>query len=84
MSEYNKWAKIAMITRPTRWTVAPENEPLYSNRATTISINDEAGGEFIVIAQAPNQKGGVISFDPCEWPAIRAAIDVAVGLSRND
>ena len=43
--------------------------------ATTITIEDEAGGEIVVIEQSGLVDAGKIRIDPTEWPAIRAAID---------
>lgn len=40
--------------RPTRFTIAPRGEPIFSERATTIEIDDEAGGEFIRVRQCPD------------------------------
>lgn len=62
-------------SRITRITVAPEKEPLFSELATTITIDDEAAGEFVTIEQNIDSAKGVISIDPNHWPAIRDAID---------
>lgn len=58
-------------------TVLPEGEPLYSEQATTIEIEDEAAGEFIVISQDHNlpDLSGKIVVNPEEWPAIKSAIE---------
>jgi hypothetical protein len=61
-------------TRITQMTITPEGEPIFSERATQISIDDEADGEYIVIKQ-PTRSGDGISIAPEEWPIVRAAID---------
>ncbi|MEI6389273.1 MAG: hypothetical protein WCQ50_21920 [Spirochaetota bacterium] len=57
-------------------TVLPEGEPIYSARATTISVDDEAGGAFIKIKQCPDDpEPGEICIDLEEWPHIVKAMD---------
>ena len=66
-----------MIERTTRIVVLPPGEPLFSELATEIEIQDEAGGEFVVIRQCRDtaDKAGEIKVDPEEWPELRAAVD---------
>lgn len=66
-------------TRPTRWIIAPEGDPVFSERATRITIEDQAAGEFVQI----EQENGKIQIDPSEWPILRAAIDHAIGQCRD-
>ena len=42
-------------SRPTRFIVAPAGEPIFSSFATTIEIDDEAGGEFVRVRQLPEE-----------------------------
>lgn len=60
-----------MKTRITQLTIVPDCEPIYSERATNVSIDDEAAGEYIVISQ-DEQK---ISLNPDEWPFIVEAVE---------
>ena len=71
------------IIRPTSWIVGPSEEPAHSLQMTTIRIDDEGGGEFVVLEQE-NDTGPVhqISIDPEEWPTLRKAIDDAVKQCR--
>lgn len=62
-------------TRITQITIVPEKEPLFSETATEISINDEAAGEFVVIKQSASTENGMIAITQEDWPAIRDAID---------
>ena len=62
-------------TRILSLIVLPKGDDIFSEQATTIKIEDEAGGEFIAIEQSGLVDSGKISIDPMEWPAIRAAID---------
>jgi hypothetical protein len=50
----------------------PKDEPIFSERATHISIEDEAAGEFVAIEQT---QIGKIHIDITEWPEIKKAID---------
>lgn len=63
------------ITRITRLTVIPNGDPIFSETATNISIDDEAAGEFIVVEQ-DGDAAAKIKIDKEEWPAIKAAIDL--------
>ena len=62
------------ITRTTQLTVMPKDEATYSESATTITIEDDAAGEFVVVAQ-DNDDYGKIAINPEEWPMLRAAIN---------
>jgi hypothetical protein len=68
-------------TRITEWTIVPEGDPIFSERATRISIVDDGGGEFVEVEQ---EEVGKIQIDPTEWPVLRAAIDKAVEQCRDD
>jgi hypothetical protein len=69
-------------TRALSLIVLPEGEAIFSEQATTITIEDDAGGEFIVIEQQGLADAGKIRIDPMEWPAIRGAIDRMIGECR--
>ena len=63
--------------RVTRLTVAPEGEPIFSEMATHVEIEDDAGGEYIQIRQIhDNAEPGVVGFEPDQWPLIKEAIDL--------
>ena len=63
-----------MKIRPIAWIVAPDGEPIYSEKAIKISVDDEGGGEFIAIAQGD----GEIRIDLEEWPSIEEAVKTAI------
>jgi len=63
-----------MITRVTKLTTTPDGEPLFSERATDVLIEDMAAGEFVVVEQRADGMGK-IAIDPDEWPTLRAAIN---------
>jgi hypothetical protein len=71
--------------RPTSWIVGPSDEPAHSLRMTTIRIEDEGGGEFLVLEQE-NDTGPVhrIAITSDEWPILRQAIEAAFKHCRED
>lgn len=65
-----------MIERITQLTIAPEGEPIFSEKAFAVQIEDDAGGEFLSVHCHDDQcKSGEIRIDPSEWPALREAIN---------
>lgn len=69
--------------RITALTLSPKGEPLFSEYITSVSIDDEAGGEFVRIQQFPEGDVEEIRIDPAEWPAIRSAVDKMVAACRS-
>lgn len=63
-------------TRIKALVVAPVGEPIFSEKATEISVDDEASGEFVKISQSYDQaKNGEIILDPGpELEAVFAAV----------
>ena len=55
--------------------IKPEGEPIFSEMATIISIDDEAAGVFFTMEQQRIKDTGKIAFDANEWISIKAAID---------
>ncbi len=64
-------------------------QPLFEEGATSIKLEDDAGGGFIIVSQPGREShlkiANAIVFDLDEWPAIRKAIDgmVAAGHKYN-
>jgi hypothetical protein len=61
-------------TRVLSLIVLPEGEAIFSEMATTITIEDDAGGEFVVVEKIALVDAGKIRIDRTEWPAIRARL----------
>jgi|CXWL01.1.fsa_nt_gi hypothetical protein len=55
--------------------VLPAGEAIFSELATTVSIDDEAAGPFVVVSQDARDGEQKISLCHEEWPAIREAIE---------
>lgn len=75
------------IERITRITILPEGEPIFSEMATHIEVEDEAAGEFLVISQDggnSDRKPNSISITPEEWPTIRAGIEKMMQSLRKE
>lgn len=70
---------MTQTTRVTRLHVLPEGEPLFSEQAFTVEIDDEAGGEFVVVSDCD----GKIRLSPEEWPALCRAINQMVKECRS-
>lgn len=65
-----------MIERITQITLAPEGEPIFSEAAFVIQVEDDAGGEFLSVQCHDDQcANGQIRLDPQDWPALRDAIE---------
>lgn len=70
--------------RTTAWAVGPAKEPLFSEMITSIRIEDEAAGEFLILSQEPGgRQAGELAISPEEWPLIRDAIDNAIKQCRD-
>lgn len=75
---------MSMETRITSLIVLPEGEALFSERATVVRIEDEAGGEYVVVSQESVPGRGNIAINPEEWPELREAIDRMVKECRDE
>lgn len=72
MSEYE--------TRVTAVMVNQVGESVFSEMATTVRIEDEAAGEFVVVEQV---SVGKVHVCKDEWPMIRAAVDDMISKCRE-
>lgn len=64
-------------TRITRLTVGLEGKEIFDPSMTHIEIEDESGGEFLILTQHPDDKDGEqrLRFDPKEWDAVVEAVE---------
>lgn len=76
--------QIEYETRMTAVIVVPAGDPTFSEMATTVSIADEAAGEYVEVSQAGRADLGKIAIEAIEWPAIRAAIDKMIAECRDN
>jgi len=74
------------ITRTLKICVLPENEPIFSEMATEIEIDDEAAGEYVKVTQ----HGGSVECSRSilitseEWPLIKAGIEQMLAECREE
>jgi len=71
-----------MKPRTTQITMAKEGQPIFSEEAFSIAIEDEAGGEFVTVL-CHMRDYGKIAINPEEWPAVREAIEAMVKECRS-
>lgn len=65
-------------SRITQITVLPVGEPIFSERATVVSLDDESGGEFITVKQQMDttaEMNQTVAFEPEEWEEVKGVID---------
>ena len=74
----------SMAQRYTQITVAPEGDPIFSEQATHISIEDEACGEYVRVTQYGAKAKYEININPEEWPILRDAIDTMIAACRKE
>ena len=75
-----------MIKRLTQLTVLPEEDPIFSEAATHITIEDKSAGEFVKVKQiCDHSENGAIAISPEDWPVLRDAIDDMIyGCRKED
>jgi hypothetical protein len=61
-------------SRVTQYTIVPKGQPIFSEFATEVLIEDEAAGEFIVIRQGTKD----VKIDVIEWEHVKKAVDKLV------
>ena len=65
-------------SRITQITVLPVGEPIFSERATVVSLDDESGGEYITVKQQMDttaEMNQTVAFEPEEWEEVKGVID---------
>jgi hypothetical protein len=66
-----------MESRITRVHLVPEGEPIFSEMAYSIEIDDEAAGEFIAVTDL-SDRGGTVRIDFSQWESLKSAVDKMV------
>lgn len=67
-----------MQQRITKIVILPANEPIFSDKATTVEIDDMSGGEFVSITQNGRDNKNGISIDLDEWEHVKNGIDFMI------
>lgn len=69
---------------PASIIVKTVDEPIFSEYATVISIEDEAAGLFVKVSQpCAEHEGHCITIDGPEWPLIRDAIQKMLNVTQG-
>jgi hypothetical protein len=64
-----------MKLRVTRMHVLPAGNPIFSEPGYSVEIDDEAGGEFLILK---DNDDNAISFDKEHWPTIKSAVEAMI------
>lgn len=73
-----------LITRITRMHIIPEGEPIYTEKGYTVEIDDESGGEFVVLKDGSITTDSVgVRIDPADWPAVRDCVEQLIYAIKN-
>ena len=65
-------------------SVAPKDQPIFSEQATMITLVDEGSGEYIEVSQSGRTDLGKIAINPEEWLTLRDAIEALIALCREE
>ena len=69
---------------PARIIVKPTDEPIFSENATVVEIDDEAAGPFVKVSQpGAEHEGRCIAIEGPEWPLIRDAIQQMLNVTQG-
>lgn len=66
---------LELQSRPVSWVLVPKRGPIFDESGYTVSIEDDAGGEYVKI-ESHDDDGSAITVDPEQWPKLRALIDI--------
>jgi hypothetical protein len=72
------------MIRYIQMTVGPENLPMFDERNFTLSLKDEASGEYLSInSNQENLSNGEIKITPEEWEELKIAIDTMIAACKT-
>ena len=55
--------------------VCKKGDPIFAEGVTTVTIEDIASGEFIVMSQSGDEFMGRLAFDEEEWEQVKRTVD---------
>lgn len=67
-----------LISRPISWAVVASDAPIFDRAGYTVSIEDEAAGEFVRITDHSDSTTEGIAIEPADWPVLKDAITHAM------
>ena len=63
------------VLKANSYIVLPKGKLLFSELATTVSVDDEAAGAFIVLSSCAEEEYQKVKIDFAEWPLICEAVE---------
>jgi hypothetical protein len=75
MTQNKEQEELQYTSRVISMICLPQKEPIFSELGTTITIVDEAAGEFLEVAQSTDLGLMNIRITKKEWPHLRSTIN---------
>ena len=67
------------IVRPTAWVVCPEDDRvIFGDRAYSVEIDDDGGGEYLVLRDIGASQPDRFTIDTDAWPGVEHAVHQAI------
>jgi len=70
------------MIRTTQLTIGHENGQIFDEGTYTVTIDDEGGGEFVVIEEVQDTGTGKIRVDATTWPELVRAVGQLLSEAR--
>lgn len=70
------------MIRTTQLTIGPEKGQIFDEGTYTVTIEDEGGGEFVVIEEQHDTGSGKIRVDATTWPELAQAVGQLLSEAR--
>ena len=64
-------------------TIVPEGAPKYDENGYTLTIEDDAGGPYIVISEHNINKEHNTGIDLDAWPSIKSAMEMLIKICKE-
>ena len=75
---------MSLELRTTKVTLVPKGEPMFNDQSISISIIDEAAGEFLELTGISSSDEEMkFQIDTTEWPDLKKAIDMMIKECRS-
>ena len=75
--------KPKLKARPISWAVVAPDAPIFDEAGYTVSIEDEAAGEFVHVTDHSDSAMKGMAIEPADWPVLKDAITHAVSLCHR-
>lgn len=75
--------KTKLKARPISWAVVAPDAAIFDEAGYTVSIEDEAAGEFVRVTDHGDNAMKGMAIDPSDWPVLKDAITHAASLCHR-